>query len=100
MKTHRARLILTIPLGFLALMATANAQLAGSPCPGGNGSRFNLEPRNNAVVQAAQSVAVLPNRAAPGVDLVVATATDQRDLGATTDDFYVQRSTANCVVDF
>jgi len=29
----------------------------------------------------------VPNRAAQGVDLVVATATDQRGLAATTDDF-------------
>jgi hypothetical protein len=50
-------------------------------------------------VQAAQSVAVLPNRVAQGIDLVVATATDQRGLAATTDDFYVQRSTANWVAD-
>src|ERR1700736_3966574 len=100
MKTHHAPLILTILLGFLALRATANAQLAGRPCVDPNGSRFNLEPRHNAVAQAALSVAVLRNRAAQGVDLVVATATDQRGLAATTDDFYVQRSTANCVVDF
>jgi len=100
MKTQHARLILTILLVFLGPMATANAQVTGSPCAGPNGSRFNLEPRHNAVAQAAQSVAVLRNRAAQGVDLVVATATDERGLAATTDDFYVQRSTANCVVDF
>ncbi len=100
MKTQHARLILTILLVFLGPMATANAQVTGSPCAGPNGSRFNLEPRHNAVAQAAQSVAVLRNRAAQGVDLVVATATDERGLAATTDDFYVQRSIANCVVDF
>ena len=95
---HRIR-VLTILLAFLGLIAAAAGLAAASPCVGSNGSRFNLEPRPNAVVQAAQSVAVLPNRAAPGIDLVVATATDQRGLAASPDAFYVQRSTANCAAD-
>ena len=37
------------------------AQAAGSPCNSPNGSLFNLEPRPNAVVQVARSLAVLPN---------------------------------------
>jgi hypothetical protein len=74
----------------------ANAQ---SACTGPNGSRFNLEPRPNAVVQAARSVAFLPGRAGPDLDLVVATATDERGLAGSPDGFYVQRSNANCAPD-
>jgi len=74
----------------------ANAQ---SGCTGSNGSRFNLEPRPNAVVQAARSVAFLPGRAGPNIDLVVATAEDERGLAGSNDAFYVQRSNANCAPD-
>jgi hypothetical protein len=72
---------------------------AQSGCTGPNGSRFNLEPRPNAVVQAARSVAFLPGRAGPNLDLVVATAADERGLGGSDDGFYVQRSNANCAPD-
>jgi hypothetical protein len=98
MKTHRIR-ALTILLAFPGLIAASDALAATSPCVGSNGSRFNLEPRANAVVQAAQSVAVLPNRAAAGIDLIVATATDERLLATFPDAFYVQRTTANCAPD-
>ncbi len=84
-------------LGFLGLHAVAGAQAVGSACTAPNGNRFNLEPRPNAVVQTAESVAVLPNRAAPGIDLVVATATEERGFGP--DGFYVQRSTEGCTAD-
>ncbi len=73
---------------------------AQSGCSGPNGNRFNLEPRPNAVVQAARSIAFLPNRAGPNIDLVVATATDERVLAGSPDGFYVQRSTGNCAPDF
>jgi len=93
-----ATLVMFAILGLLNLLAVAGAQAVGSsPCTGPNGSRFNLEPRPNAVVQAAQSVAVLPSRAAPGIDLVLATATEQRGIGP--DGFYVQRSTTACKPD-
>lgn len=80
----------------LSGVCPANAQ---SGCTGPNGSRFNLEPRPNAVVQAARSVAFLPGRAGPNIDLVVATAEDERGLGGSNDAFYVQRSNANCAPD-
>lgn len=78
---------------FAGLPPVARAQQGG--CSGPDGSRFNLEPRPNAVVQAAQSVAFLPNE--PNGDLVVATATDMRGLAGSTDVFYVQRSGSGCV---
>jgi hypothetical protein len=84
---------------FLMILG-APAASAQSACAGPNGSRFNLEPRPNAVVQAARSVAFLPDRVGPNVDLVVATAADERNLGGTTDAFYVQRSNTNCTPDF
>jgi len=65
-----------------------------------DGSRFNLEPRHNAVVQTALSVAMLPNRVAPNMDLVVATAYDGRNLDGGHDGVYVQRSGGNCKPDF
>jgi hypothetical protein len=55
----------------LVLLPAAHAQ---SGCTAPDGSRFNLEPRPNAVVQTALSVAMLPNRVGPDMDLVVATA--------------------------
>ncbi len=81
------------------LVSAISARAASSPCTGPNGSRFNLEPRANAVVQAAESVAFLHNAAGAGLDLVLATATDERGLGGSTDAFYVQRSSANCAPD-
>jgi hypothetical protein len=43
---------------------------------------------------------MLPNRVAPNMDLVVATAYDGRGLDGSNDGFYVQRSGANCQPDF
>ena len=86
-------------LGLLLFLVSIAAH-AQSACTGANGSRFNLEPRPNAVVQAARSVAFLPNRAGPNIDLVVATATDERSLAGSPDSFYAQRSAESCVPDF
>lgn len=90
-----------------ALMGAAQAAHAASSCSGSNGSLFNLEPRPNAVVQVARSVAFLLGSAPQGNDLVVATASDARGLSTnpnatliTSDAFYVQRSNANCAADF
>jgi hypothetical protein len=100
MKTHGHVARLTILLFLFTLHASASAKAAGSsPCTAPNGSIFNLEPRPNAVTQAALSVAFLPNRAGAGLDLVVATATDQRGLSDSPEAFYVQRSTENCAAD-
>jgi hypothetical protein len=41
------------------------AQALSSPCNSPNGNIFNLEPRPNAVVQVANSLAVLPNPTRP-----------------------------------
>src|SRR5580704_12262861 len=76
------------------------AQAANSPCNGPNGNLFNLEPRPNAVVQVARSLAVLPNPVNNN-DLIVAVGADARGLEAnppiiSEDAFYVQRSGSNC----
>jgi hypothetical protein len=100
MKTHGHVGHLAILLFLFTLHAAASAKAAGSsPCAAPNGSIFNLEPRPNAVTQAALSVAFLPNRAGAGLDLVVATATDQRGLSDSPEAFYVQRLTENCAAD-
>lgn len=90
----------------LPLQAATQPQ-ASSGCPNPNGNLFNLEPRAKAVVQAADSVALLNRAGEDQVDLVVATAADARglftNLNATLlsqDGFYVQRSNANCSPDF
>lgn len=100
MNPRPIRLSLAILAAFFGLQTASVAQSsAPSPCTAPNGSRFNLEPRPNAVVQAAESVAFLPDGAGQGLDLVLATATDERGLGASADAFYVQRSNANCAPD-
>jgi hypothetical protein len=100
MKSHGHVAHLTILLFLFTLYASASAKAAGSsPCTAPNGSIFNLEARPNAVTQAALSVAFLPNRAGAGLDLVVATATDQRGLSDSPEALYVQRSTENCAAD-
>lgn len=91
---------LTFCAAALTLMAAAFAQEAPGGCSGPNGALFNLEPRTNAVLQAARSVAVLPNRVSLNRDLVVATAIDNRSLGGSPDAFYVDRSNGGCTPDF
>ncbi len=90
-----------------AISAQTSPPAASTGCNSPNGNRFNLEPRPNAVVEAAESVAVLPNRAGANIDLVVATGNDARgsfdNPNATiisADAFYVQRSNSNCAADF
>jgi hypothetical protein len=87
----------TVALLPAALMLAANL---AAQCDPANGGRFNLEPRPNAVVQVARSVAFLPNRAGPGLDLVVTTGTDARNLLGSPDAFYASRSNASCAPDF
>jgi hypothetical protein len=79
------------------------AHAATSPCNSQNGNLFNLEPRPNAVVQVANSLAVLPNPVNNN-DLIVAAGEDARGLEAdppiiSGDAFYVERSTSNCTPD-
>lgn len=83
----------------LEITALPLACAASSGCTSPDGSAFNLEPRANAVVQAAQSVGLLRNGVSPGIDLVVATAMDMRGIAGSRDAFFVQRSNANCNVD-
>ena len=99
MRTRNLFLCLSVFAGALCLPASSNAQAPTTACTGPNGSRFNLEPRANAVIQAAQSVAFLPNAGESGNDLIVATATDMRSIAGSSDEFYVQRSNANCSAD-
>jgi hypothetical protein len=57
------------------------AQAASSPCNSPNGNLFNLEPRPDAVVQVARSLAVLPNPAGNN-NLVVAVGEDAQGFGS------------------
>jgi len=65
-----------------------------------NGTRFNREPRTNALPQNTESVDFLPNRVSPGVDLVVGAANDQRTSIGGFDAYYVHRQGSTCGVDF
>ena len=80
---------------------------AVAPCSATTGTRFNLEPRTNAVVQNAPAVDFLPNRLGSGADLIVQTANDFRGVmtGKAWDQsisgYYVHRTTtADCSVQF
>ncbi len=111
MRVHTIAFALAIFVVMVALCGAVGAQArpaaASTGCNSPNGNRFNLEPRPNAVVQAAESVALLPDRAGANIDLVVATGNDARG-GAdnphatiiSADAFYVQRSNSNCAADF
>src|SRR5438105_3483614 len=68
--------------------------------PDCNGTRFNLEPRLNAVPQNTESVDFLLNRVSPGVDLVVGAANDQRSSIGGFDAYYVHRQGSTCGTDF
>jgi hypothetical protein len=93
--------------GMLCLQASAQ-QGGTSGCNPLNGNRFNLEARSNALVQVAQSVAMLPDRAGHhNVDLLVATGIDARGsfnnpnaVILSADAYYVQRSGNNCAAEF
>jgi len=99
------RSLFVIVLFFAQLLGLRQlAQAAGSPCNGPNGSLFNLEPRPNAVVQVARSIAVLPNPAG-GNNLVVAVGEDERTFEnpapiISGDAFYVERTGSDCTPDF
>jgi hypothetical protein len=84
-----------------------SASAAQTPCSATTGTRFNLEPRANAVVQNAPAVDFLPNRLGSGADLIVETANDFRGVmsGKAWDQsisgYYVHRATtADCSVQF
>jgi hypothetical protein len=68
--------------------------------PDCSGTRFNLEPRTNAIPQNTESVDFLPNRVSSGVDLVVGTANDQRATIGGFDAYYVHRQGSSCGADF
>jgi hypothetical protein len=74
------------------------AQAVSSPCNGPNGSLFNLEPRPNAVVQVARSIAVLPTPAGNN-DLVVPVGADGSAPIISEDAFYAERSGSDCTPD-
>lgn len=100
------RSVFVIAFLFAQLLAHRQlAQAAGSPCNSPNGSLFNLEPRPNAVVQVARSIATLPNPAGNN-NLVVAVGEDARGLEAppapiiSEDAFYVERTGSDCTPDF
>jgi len=79
---------------------TAISSTSTSSCDTTNGTRFNLEPRLNALPQNTESVDFLLNRVAPGVDLVVGAANDQRSTLGGFDAYYVHRAGFTCNVDF
>jgi hypothetical protein len=68
--------------------------------PDCNGTRFNLEPRANALPQNTESVDFLLNRVSPGMDLVVGAGNDQRSTIGGFDAYYVHRQGSHCGVDF
>ena len=87
--------------------ASSAAGGATVPCSSTTGTRFNLEPRANAVAQNAPAVDFLPNRLGSGADLILQTANDFRGVmtGKAWDQsisgYYVHRSTtADCSVQF
>jgi hypothetical protein len=79
------------------LASSLPAQVVNPEC---NGTRFNLEPRANALPQNTESVDFLPNRVSPGVDLVVGAANDQRASIGGYDAYYVHRQGSKCNADF
>lgn len=87
---------------------SADAAAATVPCSGNDGTRFNLEPRQNAWPQNQASADFLPNRIGPADDLIVQAANDWRGnltTGVRWDQsvsgYYVHRSTtADCSVQF
>jgi hypothetical protein len=78
-----------------------DAGTVSSACGASYGTRFNLEPRVNALPQHTESVDFLRNRVAAGVDLVVGAATDLRQLGGvgSRSGYYVSRD-ADCAPEF
>jgi hypothetical protein len=84
-------------------LAVTGVQAQVSPIavnPDCEDTRFNLEPRMNPVPQNTESVAFLPNRAGPGVDLVVGAGDDERTSIGGFDAYYVHRRGSTCGVDF
>jgi len=69
--------LLLVVFVFAQLIGQHFAQAQTSPCNSPNGNLFNLEPRPNAVVQIARSIAVLPTPACNN-NLVVAVGEDER----------------------
>lgn len=80
--------------------APADVGTVSSVCGTVSGTRFNLEPRPDASPQHTQTVDLLRNRVAAGVDLVVGGSTDLRDLyGEKLTGYYVSRD-ADCGAEF
>ncbi len=84
-----------------------NVEPAGNgSCNGSAGTRFNLEPRTNAVPQNEANADFLPNRIGAGEDLIVQAANDWRgNLAAAHWDqsvsgYYVHRKAGGCSVQF
>jgi hypothetical protein len=91
------------------LSAAKQSQAAASSasCNGVAGVRFNLEPRIDAVPQNQANADFLPNRIAPGEDLIVQAANDWRGNFAppthwdqNVSGYYVHRSLGGCSVQF
>jgi hypothetical protein len=63
------------------------------------GTRFNREPRRDALPQGALTIDFLPSGVAPGVDVIVGSAYDQRGLtgglGGSASGYYVSRDRDN-----
>jgi hypothetical protein len=92
-------------LGALSDGEAVSPQAAGTVtgCGAASGTRFNLEPRSNARPQNTESVDVLRNWVATGVDLVVGGTTDFRGfvglLGGSATGYAVSRD-ADCPPEF
>lgn len=100
LETHCSAALVYLYLLSLGSSLPVVAQSALSVNPSCNGTRFNLEPRTNALPQNTESVDFLLNRVSPGVDLVVGAANDGRSSIGGFDAYYVHRSGVGCNVDF
>jgi len=85
----------------------ASPDTTGTGCGTSYGTRFNLEPRANALPQNTTSVDFLPNAGSQGADLVVGGAADFRGFfggfGNSASGYYVHRNgaaTNPCAPDF
>ena len=98
MKTRFLVLALPVLLVLLGWQERSAAQCAP------NGHIFNLESLTDASLsgQSRESVALLPNRAGQGDDLVYGAALDPRPFDVLTlnEAFYVQRATSDCAAAF
>lgn len=96
----RERLLKQIP-GTSSSPRDLAESAAPALCNGTTGTRFNLEPRTNATLQAAATADFILTGVGMDQDLIVQMAGDDRGLDSSGSGYYVHRSTtADCSVQF